>query len=64
MWCLPPRRWTAPCRLGHAREHVVLDGGEHLSTAPLTLNAPYPMKPSAEASEQDAARLRPDELFR
>ncbi len=25
------------------REYVVLDGSEHLSTAPLTLNAPYPM---------------------
>ena len=57
------RRPSRTC-LGHACEHVVLDGGEHLSTAPLTLNAPYPMKPSAEASEQDAARRRPDELFR
>ena len=25
------------------REYVVLDGSEHLSAAPLTLNAPYPM---------------------
>ena len=25
------------------REYVVIDGSEHLSTAPLTLNAPYPM---------------------
>lgn len=25
------------------REYVVVDGGERLSTAPLTLNAPYPM---------------------
>ena len=25
------------------REYVVIDGGEHLATAPLTLNAPYPM---------------------
>ena len=24
------------------REYVVIDGGEHLSTAPLTLDAPYP----------------------
>ena len=25
------------------REYVVIDGSEHLGTAPLTLNAPYPM---------------------
>ena len=25
------------------REYVVIDGSEHLDTAPLTLNAPYPM---------------------
>ena len=25
------------------REHVVIDGSRHLSTSPLTLNAPYPM---------------------
>ncbi len=34
---------AAPYMPWATREYVVMDGGEHLSTAPLTLNTPYPM---------------------
>ena len=34
---------AAPYMPWATREYVVIDGSEHLDTAPLTLNAPYPM---------------------
>ena len=45
------------------REHVVLDGGEHLSTAPLTLNAPYPMTRSGFLKVSYLVAAKPEADF-
>ena len=42
------------------REYVVIDGSEHLSTAPLTLNAPYPMTRSGFFKATFLVAVRPD----
>ena len=49
------------------REYVVIDGAEHLDTAPLTLNAPYPMTRSGFHKMTYLVAARPgtdyDEFF-
>ena len=42
------------------REYVVIDGSEHLSTAPLTLNAPYPMTRSGFFKVTFLVAAKPD----
>ena len=42
------------------REYVVIDGSEHLSTAPLTLNAPYPMTRSGFFKVTFLVAVKPD----
>ncbi|MCY3810912.1 MAG: EthD domain-containing protein [Gammaproteobacteria bacterium] len=42
------------------REYVVIDGSEHLSTAPLTLNAPYPMTRSGFFKMSFLVAAKPD----
>lgn len=42
------------------REYVVIDGSEHLDTAPLTLNAPYPMTRSGFFKMSFLVAAKPD----
>ena len=42
------------------REYVVIDGSEHLSTVPLTLNAPYPMTRSGFFKVTFLVAVKPD----
>ena len=42
------------------REYVVIDGSEHLSNEPLTLNAPYPMTRSGFFKVTYLVTVKPD----